>query len=180
MNKQQFLNELRKALYGMPPAEIEKSVQFYSEMIDDRMEDGMNEEEAVASLGSLGEIVGQIRGGGFSTGKTASLKQNTKTVEMIVIIVTAPVWFSVYISAWMSLISFYITAVCLSISGLACIAANFFVAPTTEVMLFLIGGGCILIGLGMFIFVGTNVLVRLFIKLTKFLTEEVKKIFRGD
>ena len=48
MNKQEFLSALQNALAGLPKKDRQKTLAFYSEMIDDRMEDGMTEEEAVA------------------------------------------------------------------------------------------------------------------------------------
>ena len=48
MSKTEFLTELKKALEGLPEEDIEKSLEYYSEMIDDRIEDGLSEEEAVA------------------------------------------------------------------------------------------------------------------------------------
>ena len=48
MNKQEFLDELRKGLCGLPSEDIEERINFYSEMIDDRMEEGLTEEESVA------------------------------------------------------------------------------------------------------------------------------------
>ncbi|MBQ5504501.1 MAG: DUF1700 domain-containing protein, partial [Oscillospiraceae bacterium] len=53
MNKKDFLDELCRRLRTFPPQEAEKTVSFYSEAIDDRVEDGMTEEEAVRELGSL-------------------------------------------------------------------------------------------------------------------------------
>lgn len=50
MNKQEYLGQLRAALACLPEDEIAESVAFYEEMIDDRMADGLAEEEAVASL----------------------------------------------------------------------------------------------------------------------------------
>mgnify|MGYP003303956627 CR=1 FL=1 len=60
MNKEQFLIELASALAGLPEDDIEKSLEFYSEMIDDRIEEGLTEEEAVAEIGSIDEIRAQI------------------------------------------------------------------------------------------------------------------------
>ena len=59
MNKEAFLMELRGALAGLPAEDIEERVAFYSEMIDDRMEEGVSEEEAVARTGQITEIVSQ-------------------------------------------------------------------------------------------------------------------------
>ena len=50
MDKESYLARLREALYGLPEAEIEESLAYYAEQIEDRMEDGLNEEEAVAQL----------------------------------------------------------------------------------------------------------------------------------
>ena len=60
MDKQRFLSELRNSLSGIPHDELEERLVFYSEMIDDRMEEGMTEEEAVAGIGPVGEVVNQI------------------------------------------------------------------------------------------------------------------------
>ena len=55
MRKEEFLTALRAELTGLSPEGVEKLVEFCSEMIDDRMEDGLTEEEAVAAAGSLDE-----------------------------------------------------------------------------------------------------------------------------
>ena len=56
MRKEEFLTALRAGLTGLSPEGVEKLVEFCSEMIDDRMEDGLTEEEAVAAAGSLDEL----------------------------------------------------------------------------------------------------------------------------
>jgi len=61
MNKEWFLSQLRRRLADLPEAETEKSLRFYAESIDDRVEDGMSEAEAVAALGSLDDIERSIR-----------------------------------------------------------------------------------------------------------------------
>lgn len=50
MNKQAYLAQLRQALACLPESEIDESVAFYAEMIDDRVADGLTEDEAVAQL----------------------------------------------------------------------------------------------------------------------------------
>ena len=45
MNKQEFLTRLRLGLAGLPQEEIAERVSFYHEMIDDRVEDGLTEED---------------------------------------------------------------------------------------------------------------------------------------
>ena len=60
MTKQEFLTSLREGLRGLPPADIEERIAFYDEMIDDRMEEGLTEEEALAELGSVESVIAQI------------------------------------------------------------------------------------------------------------------------
>ena len=60
MNKFEFITALRAKLWSIPEEDRQRSVDYYSEMIDDRMEDGLSEEAAVAAIGDLDEIVKNI------------------------------------------------------------------------------------------------------------------------
>ena len=60
MTKQEFLTALSDALRGLPQSDIDERVAFYAEMIDDRMEEGLSEQEAVAAVGSVPDIVLQV------------------------------------------------------------------------------------------------------------------------
>ena len=63
MTKSDFLDLLREKISRLPEWEAAKTVVYYSEMIDDRIEDGMSEEEAVAALGSIDGIVSEVCAG---------------------------------------------------------------------------------------------------------------------
>lgn len=60
MNKQEFLTELRAKLSGLPTDDVEERLSFYGEMIDDRTEEGVTEEQAVEEMGSVDQIASQI------------------------------------------------------------------------------------------------------------------------
>ncbi|SEG05405.1 Protein of unknown function [Eubacterium ruminantium] len=60
MNKQEFLEELYSKLHELSEEDKKKSIDYYSEIIDDRVEEGMSEEAAVDSLGYIGDIALQI------------------------------------------------------------------------------------------------------------------------
>ena len=60
MNKEQFLSELSRRLDGLNGNDLYRTLEYYAEMIDDRMEDGMSEEAAVAALGDLEAIAREI------------------------------------------------------------------------------------------------------------------------
>ena len=60
MTKQEFTEQLRAKLQGLPEAELEERLLFYSEMIDDRIEEGESESEAISAIGNIDEIAEQI------------------------------------------------------------------------------------------------------------------------
>ena len=60
MNKQQFIDALTSRLAYLPLEETEKFIDFYLEAIDDRVEDGMSEEEAVAAMGDIESVAHAI------------------------------------------------------------------------------------------------------------------------
>ena len=121
MNKERFLIELASALAGLPENDIEKTLEFYSEMIDDRIEEGLTEEEAVAAVGAIDEIRTQII---KDTPLSKIIKERVKPrrslsgLEITLLIVGFPIWFSllvagaatlfsVWVSLWAIVISFY-------------------------------------------------------------------------
>ena len=63
MKKTEFLALLRQKLYSLPPRDVEQTIEYYSEMIDDCIESGYPEETAVAKMGSVNDIARQILSG---------------------------------------------------------------------------------------------------------------------
>ena len=61
MNKKDFLFSLEKALSGLPKEEVEERLAFYDEIIEDRVEDGLSEEQADMEIGSLDCFTGYSR-----------------------------------------------------------------------------------------------------------------------
>ena len=60
LNKAEFLDDLKCKLSSLPKEEREKTVNYYTEMIDDRIESGMGEEEAVAQMESTQTIAERL------------------------------------------------------------------------------------------------------------------------
>ena len=79
MTKTEFVLELTSKLSLLPWEEVEDRISFYVEMIDDRMEDGLSEEEAVAAVGSVDEIAAQIIDGGVRNQRNAAQKCTGRT-----------------------------------------------------------------------------------------------------
>lgn len=60
MNRIEYRAALESRLAAVPSAERAKQLDYYDEMICDRMEDGMTEEEAIAMLGDIDETAREI------------------------------------------------------------------------------------------------------------------------
>lgn len=109
MTKQEFLAKLEKLLSGLTEEEISERICFYSEMIDDRIEEGLSEEEAVSLIGSAEEVAAQIKDENISgKRKKPSGKGKTKAWEKVVIFAGLPLWLSLLIIAFAVIISLYV------------------------------------------------------------------------
>lgn len=164
MTKTEFLTELKKALEGLPEEDIEKSLEYYSEMIDDRIEDGLSEEEAVADLGSIEDIRAQIV---KDTPITKIIKEKIKPkrtlsgFEITLLIVGFPLWFpllasvaatlfSIWVSLWAVVISFYAVEAAFMASAVGGIIAAVVMLTVGNSLsgLFLLGCSLASVGLG--------------------------------
>ena len=83
MDKAQFLEELKRRLSGLPQSELEERLLFYSEMIDDRVEDGLTEEEAVAGIGSVDALVEQIMTNRFDDSQLAEADISIRDINSV-------------------------------------------------------------------------------------------------
>lgn len=113
MNKREFLAELRERLAGLPEADVNRSLDYYAEMIDDRMEDGLSEEAAIEAVGTPGEIAGEILGDiPLTKLEKARVKPRRKMAvwEIVLLVIGSPLWICLLVVILMTLISVYITA----------------------------------------------------------------------
>lgn len=93
MNKVAFTDELYHLLKPLPKAERQQYIDYYEEMIDDRMEDGLSEEEAVAALGSAADIATQI------LGEVPQMPaRKIRIWEIVLIVLGSPIWLTLLLS----------------------------------------------------------------------------------
>lgn len=59
MNKKEFLTTLENGIHTLPKIEKERIFNYYHETLEDRIEDGLNEEEAVQSMEDVQSIIAQ-------------------------------------------------------------------------------------------------------------------------
>ena len=111
MKKIEFLDAVGAKLRGLPREDIARSLDFYSEMIDDRIEDGLTEEAAVLAMGSVDGVVSEIMA---DTPLSSLVREKIKSRrrvspwEMVLIVLGAPVWLSLLIAVFIILLSVYI------------------------------------------------------------------------
>lgn len=183
MDKKEFLWRLMDGLSGLPMDDIDRSLDYYSEMIDDRMEDGLSEEEAVAAMGPVGEICSQILAEtplSRLVKEAVRPKRKLRAWEIILLVLGSPVWVplvaatvivvaSVYLSVWAVLLSLYAADLAGAVAGLAGVVTMFrmlSIGQIAEGILFL-GGGLVCIGLAILLFFGFNQLTKGLVWVTK-------------
>ena len=193
MTKLDFIVALNDRLSGLPAAEIEDRISFYAEMIDDYIEDGLSEEEAVADIGSVDEIADQIISD-IPFVKIAKEKikgtRKIRALEIVLLAVGSPVWISIGAALLAVAISIYaviwsLVAVAWSLfaSFAACAPVGIalgvlcFVSGRPLVAIVYIGTAFFLAGLAIFSFFGCKAATKGCAVLTKKIVLGIKKCF---
>lgn len=184
MNKQEFLSEIKNRLAGIPQKDIDQTIEFYEELILDKMEEGQLEEEAIASLDSIDEIV-KATLSNVSIPKLVkekfAPKRSLKTWEIVVIAATSIIWVPLAIALLSVILS-----LCVGLwSGVISLAAS--TVSVGALSLIIVGGildlctghvasGIFTIGLAL-AFLGISLLLGLLtVKLSKLMVVLCKKI----
>jgi uncharacterized membrane protein len=108
MNKEQFLNTLREKLSSLSAEDLAERLAFYREAIDDRLEDGLTEQEAVEQLGAVDEITVRIIGD-IPSAVTAKEKHRVNPWVVVLLVLGSPLWISLLLTAFSVVISVYAT-----------------------------------------------------------------------
>lgn len=110
MLRQEFLYRLKAELKGLPEKEVYDRICFYEEMIDDRIEEGLTEEDAVSDIGTVEEVASQILKDiplSRVIKEKIKPKRNFRVWEIVLIALGSPIWLSLLISAFAVAISLY-------------------------------------------------------------------------
>ena len=170
MNKEAFLTELRQKLSGLPPPEREERISFYREMIEDRMEDGLTEEEATAGIGTVDEVVEEIMADiplTLLVREKVKPKRTRPAWKTVLLMVGSPVWvplliafaavvLSLYVSLWAVVISLWAADLSLAAGALCGLAgAVMYLGKGNPAgALFVTGGAAVCAGLAILLFFG--------------------------
>ena len=195
MNKTEFLLELSEKLSPLPWEEVADRWDYYSEMIADRMEDGLTEEEAVAELGSVEEIAAQIVTDIPLTKLVQKKMKSAKRFaawETVLLAIGSPVWislpmaalaviFSLYVVLWSVVASLWAVFVSLVCSALGVITAGIIVSAAGNTLpgVAALGTGIFCAGLSIFLFFGCKAATKGVLLLTKKIALGIKRRLIG-
>ena len=199
MKKSEFLISLKKNLNSIPEYDRRKTIQYYSEMIDDRIEEGFSEEDAVGQMGSVYELAAQIKADygeaeSIKERSSASFESNSKKSVngwvIFLLILGFPLWFSLLVAALVVFVSFLVTLWSVIIafwSVFVSFVVGSFSGITVGVILNLlgnivpgtamIGSGLILAGLSILAFFGCKASTNGAVFLTKKIAVLIKNCF---
>lgn len=188
MNKSEFLKELNKLLFKLPKNERERSVEFYSEMIDDRIEDGSSEENAISNIGSPKSVAEEILRENSQIKSSKTYKISPWTIVFAVL--ASPIWLpvlvailsvilSVYATIWAVVVSIGAAGIGTAASSLGSIVAAILMlfAKPIQNAVFLFGCTLILAGISIFIFFAFIYAVKATVKITVWSFNKIKLMF---
>ena len=192
MKREEYLDRIRALLQNLPPEDLERSLAFYAESIADRMEDGMSEEEAVASMESPEEAANAILlEQPLPTLVKVRVKERRQlsALEILLLVLGFPLWLPLLLTALVLVFTFILLAwvlvlvpasVCLAL-GVSAIAVLFAgVLSLTKITLpaLLAAPGAALILAGLAILAGFVVLgtLRLALIVTRALVRGLKSL----
>ena len=165
MSRDAFIGELRHRMAGLPQEAVDRTVEYYSELIADSMEDGVAEEEAVSRLGSLDEIVANVVKETpltqiVQTRVQESRKKGGSGWVIALLILGAPVWlplliaalavlFALFIALWAVVIALWAVVAAVILAALAAMVGGVIELARMHLAqgLVLLGGGLMCLGL---------------------------------
>ena len=193
MTKLQFLLSLNQKLSGLPQDEVEERLNFYAEMIEDRMEEGIPEEEAVDAVGEVDQIATQITAD-IPLMKIVKVKVKPKRQrnawEVTLLAVGSPVWvplliaavsvvFSLYVSLWAIVVSLWAAFASVAVCAVVCVLIGliFVICSDVYIGLMAVAAGFVCGGIAIFLFYGCKVVTKGTARLGKMTVLAVKKSF---
>ena len=190
MNKQEFLAQLRKGLTGLPKDDIEERLTFYSEMIEDRIEEGLSEEEAISEIGSVGEIAAQT----IADTPLAKIakerikpKRSLRAWEIVLLALGSPIWlalglaaaavvFALYLALWAVVAALWAVWGAIAVCAVGSVPVCVVLAARGGIAggLAILAAGFVCAGLSIFLFYGCREATRGILALTKKITIGIK------
>ncbi len=193
MTKNEFLRALRNELTGLEPNEIEERLLFYSEMIDDRIEEGLSESDAVAAIAENADVTARNADEppiSVPAEEKKKEKKSLRAFEIVLLVLGSPIWLSlliaaaaivaaIYICLWAVIVSLWAVFASLCASSLGGLFAGaVFIFESSPVSgIAVIGGAIALAGISILAFFGCRAATKGAIWLTKRSARLIKRLF---
>ena len=146
MNKKEFFREVNRYLADLNDSERSEFVSYYEEMIDDYLENGLNEHEAIEKMGSPKEIATKIL---EETRNAGLLVQDRKSVlEHFFVLITFPIWGTLILALCIMIICVPISLLSIEIGLLVVGIVSIIGTPLVMLNLY-ISVGIVQFGVGM-------------------------------
>ena len=195
MKKEEFLTCVADGLVGLPQEDIDRWLDYYREMLDDRIEDGIPEESAVAMMGTPAEVANRIIA---ETPLPRLIKARVEPVRhkpawvIILLVLGAPLWltllitalavvFAVYVTLWSVMLSLFAAGIGLlggCLGGVAGFFVLLFTGSPAQAWL-LLGGALVCGGAGVLLCLSLGSLTRGILKGGKAILTGIKSLFVG-
>lgn len=191
MTKTDFLNELAARLSQLPEAERKKALDYYDEILSDRIEDGSSEEEAVASMEPMDVIVSNCLLAaplGTLVKSRVAAQGRLSTLAIVLLCLGFPLWFplliaflsvalALFAAVWSCVFALWMAAAAMALAG----AASLFVGPfqTSAVpgaAAASVGAGLILCGLAVLMYFALLWLTKQAAKFSAWIVLSIKKL----
>lgn len=192
MSKADFLRLLERALAQLSEEERQKNLEYYSELLDDMMEEGMTEAEATAKLGSPNQIAQSILQE-MPLGKLVSTRIKPKSgwtpLAIVLAVVGSPVWVPLLLAAVAVVLAVFVSIWALGFAAVAVVLGLVVAVVATPIIairaatltlpvgLLLLGAGLVLLGLCVLGGLMAVELCKLLWQLTVWLAHKVKGLF---
>ncbi|MEA4833466.1 MAG: DUF1700 domain-containing protein [Oscillospiraceae bacterium] len=162
MRKDEFIKALKRALFRLKKTERDRYLAYYSELIDDKIESGMNEAEAIGEFASISNIKESIMSDALERGM---IKPKHNPLTIILLILGSPLWLAFVLALFSLIIALYVVvwAVIISICAIelsfiaVCIGSVVFfivnMASNSAFALLILGSGLICAAISVLIFV---------------------------
>lgn len=138
MNRRVFYKQIKNDLYNFSNDEIRKVLEYYDEIINDKMDLGYSEEEAIASLGDIRNITSGIKANAMYE-MVSDKKQKSSSLKnfwIILGICSAPILIPLGIGFFIGFLAiiFSLIIVIVSISGAAIFSIAYMIVILIDII----------------------------------------------
>lgn len=181
MNKKIFLKQIEANLKVFESSEVKEIISYYEEIIADKMESGLTEEEAVNSLGDVEQITNEIKATIVMKRSEQKTTNSLRNFLIILGICSTPIllpigitftalYFTLYLVLLLIVLSFSVSGFGVIIGVIVESTRTIISGGALATILIQLGAGFVVGALLMFVAIGTA-------KITKVLLNRTNKFF---